>query len=70
MTIKEFCKKQHLPEMVYFGEMKNFKYYVEKNTSATEDVGIPMVVVESKNKNSFDVCNANTAMTLLDLFKE
>lgn len=67
MTIKEYTEKNNLPEMKLLGEMKYFRYYIEKNLS-DEETGIPMVITEHKTDNSFEINNADTALNIMGWF--
>lgn len=68
MTIDKFVNINNLPEMKLLGEMKNFRYWIEKNLNSNEDTGIPMVVCENKNKQIFEVCDADAARAAMQLF--
>lgn len=68
MTIDEFTKKNDLPEMELFGEMKNFRYWIKKDRSDDNEEGIPMIILENKIKNTFDICNSDAALAAMALF--
>lgn len=67
MTIEQYCEKHNLPEMRLLGEMKYFKYYMEKNL-LDEDNGIPMIIEESKADHGFNVCDSDQAMNVMRYF--
>ena len=69
MTIDEFCKMKNFPKMKVLGEIKNFRYYIEKNPP-DEDEGEPIVIIENIELNVFDPCSSDQTFAALDLFGE
>lgn len=70
MTINEYVKEIDFPEMELLGEMKNFRYYIQKEDSPEEDLGIPLMIEENISKNSFVVIAGERVLNLLAYFKE
>lgn len=70
MTIDEYIKENNLPKMKVLGEMKNLKYYIEKNIPPEMQIGFPMVIVENKKSDSFEICNTGQAIKLIAYFRE
>lgn len=67
MTIDEYVKEKDLPEMKVLGELKNFRYYIEKHLT-DEEVGIPMIIEENKINRTFKICDSNQALAAMGLF--
>lgn len=67
MTIDEYTKSINFPKMKILGEIKNFKYYIQKDVP-DRDEGVPIVIIENKKKNTFDVCDADLALSAVALF--
>ena len=70
MTIDEYTKKNNLPKMKFMGEMKNLKYYIEKNIPPKMQIGFPMVIAENKKSGFFEICNTGQAIKLMAYFRE
>ncbi len=68
MTIDEYTKSIDFPKMKLLGETSDFRYYDELETESDNDEGIPIVVVENKKTNKFDIIDGEDALNALSLF--
>ena len=68
MTIDEYTKSIDFPKMKLLGEIDDFRYYDELETEPDNDEGIPIVIVESKETNEFEILDGEDALNALALF--
>lgn len=68
MTIEEFVESIDFPEMEFLGEMKNFKYYIQKEAHPEKDTGFPLVIEENKVKHTFEICDGLRSQQLINYF--
>ena len=69
MTIKEYLKSiDYDVGVVILGKMKNHRYYIQNDLPDDEDIGLPLVVEENTINKSFNVCGADQAIALMNLF--
>lgn len=54
--------------MKVLGEMKNFRYYIDVPEDPEAEVGIPLVIKETKNRNTFEICDEPTTFAVIKLF--
>ena len=68
-TIDEYVVALDLPKMDYLGEDQDCKYYIEHYLPGfDEEVGIPTVITEIMHPHTFSVCDADTAMYLMNYY--
>lgn len=68
MTIEKYLESMdYVVPMKILGELKNFRYYIEKDPPDSDD-GEPFIVIENKKSNEFEICGSEQRFAILDLF--
>ena len=72
VSVNDYVKAIKFPPMEYLTESDGNRYYIQKYSEEEqeEDTGIPSIIEERIDTNSFEICNSDMYFEVMDIIKE